>query len=228
MGQGGSLWSESAGRMLSYVTKGWYDRSYIGKWLYEVMGREIDRAEGFVRDLPYQLFAETATWGLMYHELKWGLPVRPALTDGERRQLIYRARDERPPMNPYRMEMILKNLTGREAHVDDMSGPPNTFTVEFEPGGIPIDLASVIERLGEIKQSHVAFSVSAVSMPAGPARVAAGVGQYGWHKPPAIMDRVYMVDDAARGQVHAGLGIHSIYHRNTVTEKEGQYAAAIQ
>ena len=34
--------SESAKRMLSYVTKGWYDRSYIGKWLYEVVGKELD------------------------------------------------------------------------------------------------------------------------------------------------------------------------------------------
>lgn len=94
-------------------------------------------------------------------------------------------------------------------------------------GGIPINLAAVIGRLGEIKQSHVAFSVSAVSMPAGPAQSIAGAGQSSWYKPAAIMDGVYMVDDVARGQVHAGLGIHSIYHRNTVTEKEGQYAAAI-
>ena len=30
--------SRSAKAMLSYVTHGWYDRSYIGKWLCEVMG----------------------------------------------------------------------------------------------------------------------------------------------------------------------------------------------
>ena len=26
-------------------------------------------------DLPAQLFPETATWGLMYHEIKWGLGI---------------------------------------------------------------------------------------------------------------------------------------------------------
>ena len=54
--------SESAKRMLSYVTPGWYDYSYVGKWLYEVMGREIDNAEFYVEDLINQLFPETATW----------------------------------------------------------------------------------------------------------------------------------------------------------------------
>ena len=30
--------SESAVRMLSYVSQGFYDNSYVGKWLYQVMG----------------------------------------------------------------------------------------------------------------------------------------------------------------------------------------------
>ena len=36
--------SESAKRMLSYVTPGFYDNSYVGKWLYQVMGLEYDDA----------------------------------------------------------------------------------------------------------------------------------------------------------------------------------------
>ena len=56
--------SESAKKMLSYVTKGWYDRSYIGKWLYEVVGKELDEAGKLIEELPYQAFVETATWGL--------------------------------------------------------------------------------------------------------------------------------------------------------------------
>ena len=32
--------SESARRMMSYVSQGFYDNSYVGKWLYEVMGME--------------------------------------------------------------------------------------------------------------------------------------------------------------------------------------------
>lgn len=151
--------SASAKRMLSYVTEGWYDRSYIGKWLYEVMGIELDKARQIVDGLPYQAFVETATWGLMYHEIKWGLPVREGLPYEERRRLIYRKRDERAPMNPYRMEVILKNITGRETHVDDGSGPVNTFTVVLDPGESAVDVAAAIKRLKEIKQSHTTFTV---------------------------------------------------------------------
>ena len=45
-------WSDSANRMLTYVTKGWYDKSYVGKWIYEVMGRELDLATIHIEELP--------------------------------------------------------------------------------------------------------------------------------------------------------------------------------
>ena len=151
--------SDSAKRMLTYVTKGWYDNSYVGKWLYEVMGIELDQVQELIDELPYQAFVETATWGLAYHEIKWGLPVKESLPYEERRRLIYRKRDERAPMTPYRMEVILNNITGREAHVDDTSGPVNTFTVTLDPGDGAVDVAGAIQRLKEIKQSHVTFTV---------------------------------------------------------------------
>ena len=96
--------SESAKKMLSYVSDGFYDESYVGKWLFQVMGAEYDKALEIVEDLPAQFFPETATWGLMYHEIKWGLPVRLNLSYAERRRLIYLKRDYRAPMTPYRME----------------------------------------------------------------------------------------------------------------------------
>ena len=63
--------SESAKRQLSYVTKGFYDTSYIGKWIYQVMGLEYDEAKRIVEELPLQFFPETATWGLKYHEISF-------------------------------------------------------------------------------------------------------------------------------------------------------------
>mgnify|MGYP001100743238 FL=1 len=63
--------SNSARKMLGYVSDGFYDESYVGKWIYQVMGLEYDRALEMVKDLPAQFFPETATCGLMYHEIKW-------------------------------------------------------------------------------------------------------------------------------------------------------------
>ena len=84
--------SESALKMLSYVTPGFYDKSYVGKWMFQVMGLEYDKALKLAEELPEQFFPETATWGLCWHEIKWGLPVQENLSYQERRQAIYEKR----------------------------------------------------------------------------------------------------------------------------------------
>lgn len=160
--------SESAKRMLSYVTDGFYDKSYVGKWLYQVMGLEYDAALKIAEELPYQFFPETATWGLMYHEIKWGLPVRNNLSYEERRKLIYQKRDNRAPMTPYRMEKTLKDITGFEVRIADKNDPgdygfvaphPNVFKAYFMGEGIlPAKRAKAL--LNELKQSHTIFSIN--------------------------------------------------------------------
>ena len=157
--------SESAKNMIASVSDGFYDNSYVGKWLYEVMGQEYDTAREIAEDILNQLFPETATWGLMYHEIKWGLPVRENLPYEERRQLIYRKRDYRAPMTPYRMEGYLKTATGFDVRIADINDPgdygfvaphPNVFKAYFMGEGT---LASKWARamLNELKQSHTMF-----------------------------------------------------------------------
>lgn len=160
--------SESAVRMLSYVSQGFYDNSYVGKWLYQVMGLEYDDVRKIIEELPYQIFPETATWGLMYHELKWQLPVRENLSYEERRKLIYQKRDCRTPMTPYRMELYVKNATGIEISVADAmdSGRysyvpehPNIFKVYYD-GENTLDSELVHSALNQLKQSHTAYVVN--------------------------------------------------------------------
>lgn len=160
--------SASANRMLSYVTPGFYDNSYVGKWIYQVMGLEYDGAKTLAEELQYQMFPETATWGLMYHEIKWGLPVRTNLSYEERRQLIYQKRDYKAPMTPYRMETYLKNATGFDVFVADChdSGSynfqpqhPNRFKAYFTGEGT-LDSKAAHEMLDKLKQSHTTYIVN--------------------------------------------------------------------
>ncbi len=160
--------SESAKKMLGYVSDGFYDASYVGKWLFEIMGREYDMALEAVEELPAQFFPETATWGLMYHEVKWGLPVRMHLPDEERRKLIYQKRDFRSPMTPYRMERYLQDATGFEVHVADVNDTgkygfvpphPNVFKVYFV-GKETLDSKLVHKLLNRLKQSHTTYTVN--------------------------------------------------------------------
>ncbi len=161
--------SESAKKMLSYVSDGFYDASYVGKWIYQVMGLEYDKALEKVLDLPVQFFPETATWGLKYHEIKWGLPVRENLPYEERRKLIYHKRDCRAPITPYRMEQMIQNQIGMVTEVSDANDPgefgyapehPNIFQVCVrENGNSDLDYDRVEGLIRKIMQSHTMFSV---------------------------------------------------------------------
>lgn len=162
--------SKSAKKMLSYVTDGFYDKSYVGKWLYQVMGLEYDKALEVAEQLPAQFFPETATWGLMYHEIKWGLPVRENLSYEERRRLICQKRDARAPMTPYRMESYLEAMTGLRVHVADCHdlgryatgfGHPNMFlvTVIGDIKDSSLDLADIRKFIDSQKQSHTAYTI---------------------------------------------------------------------
>lgn len=160
--------SKSALKMLGYVSDGFYDKSYVGKWLYQVMGIEYDAALQIVEDLPYQLFPETATWGLPYHEIKWGLPVMEHIPYEERRRQIYLKRDYRSPMIPYRMERYLEDATGFEVHIADVndsgkygyiSTHPNVFKAYFLGEGT-LDAKKVFKILDNLKQSHTMYEVN--------------------------------------------------------------------
>ena len=157
--------SISAQRMMSYVTSGFYDRSYVAKWMYQVMGLEYDEAERLATELPEQFFPETATWGLKYHEIKWGLPVREYLSYEERRALIYEKRDSRVSMTPYRMEQYLNNVTKFQVYVADVHDPgefgfapehPNIFRV-YCIGEGTLDTKSVRRVIDRAKQSHTMY-----------------------------------------------------------------------
>lgn len=160
--------SKSAKKMLSYVSDGFYDTSYVGKWLYQVMGIEYDMAFQIADELPAQFFPETATWGLMFHEIKWGLPVRENLSYEERRRLIYQRQGYKAPMSPYRMEQYLSDVAGVEVHVADVNEPgmfgyqaphPNVFKVYFL-GEKPPDSKAVHDILDRLKQSHTTYIVN--------------------------------------------------------------------
>ena len=157
--------SESAKRQLSYVSSDFYKSSYVGKWLYQVMGLEFDDARRLAEELPDQFFPETATWGLMYHEIKWGLPVRGNLSYEERRRLIYLKRDFKAPMTPYRMERYLADATGFDVSIRDCNDSdgerfehPNIFKVIFSGEGT-VDTAFARQLLDKIKQSHTVYSL---------------------------------------------------------------------
>lgn len=158
--------SEAAKRMMGYITgNGFYDRSYVGKWIFQVMGIEMDEARRIIEDeLPYQAFPETATWGLRYHEEKFGLPIRENLSPEERRKLILDRRDTKAPITPWRLEKMVNSVLGCDVKVVDIHEPdnkithPNTFVVYLEGEGA-FSLQKGIDKINDAKQSHTSYEL---------------------------------------------------------------------
>lgn len=158
--------SESAKEMLHSVSEDFYQKSYVFKWILQVLGIEWDTAKKIIgEELAKQFFIETATWGLRYHEEKWQIPVRENLDYEERRKLLFNKRDSRAPMIPYTMEQYIeKSMPGVKAHVMDChdSGQfgfvpehPNVFRVLFQTDGT-LDAGAAMQIIDRIKQSHTA------------------------------------------------------------------------
>ena len=159
--------SRAALDMLHSISEGFYQKSYVMKWLLQVEGLEWDEAESILGELPLQFFPETATWGLVYHEQKWQLPVKYNLGYDERRKLIYQRRDYRAPMTPYKMELYIGKVLGIETHIADCHDPgersftpghPNIFKVTFVTEGT-LDVAAVSAVLDKLKQSHTIYTI---------------------------------------------------------------------
>jgi len=159
--------SRAAVDMLHSISEDFYQKSYVMKWLLQVAGLEWDEAESILEGLPLQFFPETATWGLMYHEQKWQLPVKYNLGYEERRKLIYQRRDFTAPMTPYKMELYIKKVLGIETHITDCHDPgergfipghPNIFKATFVTE-YTLDVAVVSAVLDKLKQSHTIYTI---------------------------------------------------------------------
>lgn len=159
--------SDTANRMMSYIAEGFYEKSYVGKWMFESMGIEMDNARQIVEELQYQAFIETATWGLMYHEMMYGVSYSEQKTLEERRAALLEIRNFRAPMNPERVkkivESILKTPSQYEVVVTE-NIDPYTFEISIlllqEVLSKDTDYEKIREKIRSVKPSHLSFLLS--------------------------------------------------------------------
>ena len=147
--------SETAQRMIRRVSPV-YDRSYVAKWLYQVMGLEWDEVWRIMDSMWEQPFLEQATWGLRYWEQAYGLATDETKSYEERRRIVSAKRSYKRPMNPAGLEAVLSNFTGGIAVVTE-NVAPYTFSVELDSLGNPIDYHAVSQLIRRLKPSHLSL-----------------------------------------------------------------------
>lgn len=135
-----------------------YSDSYVAKWLYEVMGMELDDVKKRFAEMREQVFTSTVTWGIEYQEHKFSIEPDDSLSLEERRARLYRKKTNKFPLNPKRIEQYLKNAWGLNVEVDE-TVEPGYIDLSFENKG-GYDIVSAIKDFVKIKPSHLSISLS--------------------------------------------------------------------
>ena len=144
--------------MRQMVTSGFYDRSYIGLWLFEVIGREYDDMAMWAREVRREAFPQTCTWSIAIWEFVYGIDPDDTLPLDFRRERILSRRLSRPPINPARIEATLSALTGEPVSITE-NVAPYTFAVTVgETDETIYDFRAALKQLRQMKPSHLSFS----------------------------------------------------------------------
>jgi hypothetical protein len=148
--------TETGKRMLASVSP-IYSKAYTAKWLFEVMGMEMEEARTYIAELRLQAHPKTATWGLFYWEMRYHIPIDNSLPIEDRRQKVMSKRWKYAPMNPARLEEYINRASGRAAVVTEYN---DEYRIEVAIDGVGGALEyEKIELVRTAKPSHIAMQI---------------------------------------------------------------------
>ena len=149
------LTSDAAKRMIDYVSP-IYDRSYVGLWLFNVIGIELDELNKFCEELYDQAHIETATWSLPMWEKEYGITPLEDQTIEQRRERLLQMK-KKSAFNPEKLRKLIESMTGVEVEVVENTNK-NTFLVRLK--GSVDNLDDVKEQIKLMKPAHLLCSIS--------------------------------------------------------------------
>ena len=151
--------SATAKRMIGTVSP-IYEDSYVGSWLFEIIGREWDRIWKIIDELPDQLFPQTATWLLSMWEERYGITPNIGDDDETRRSRVIEAEAPPAPFTPFVLNRWVYANSRREIKIDEHVAP-YTFgvTITSHPDSLPLDLDKLRKYINNHKHSHMSYTM---------------------------------------------------------------------
>lgn len=148
--------TETGKRMIASVSP-IYDKAYTARWLFEIMGIELEEARTYIEELRYQASPETSTWGLFYWEQRYHIPTDETLPLETRRQKVMSKRWKYAPMNPARLEQYITQASGRTAEVKEHN---DEYRIEIIINGAGLfEYQKIIDLIRRAKPSHIATEI---------------------------------------------------------------------
>lgn len=153
--------SPEAEMFLRSVTEGFYNRSYLGLWIFEVIGREWDEMALWSRDIRNEIYVQTCTWSIGIWEWVYGFEPGEGMTLEERRQRIMSKVRGVRPINPEVMRRGIATVSGADVGLKDFSRP-YSFSVTLNVTKKPIPMERVQQFIYNTKPAHLAVSVEVI------------------------------------------------------------------
>ena len=153
----GIIRSPSAETFLLMVTKGFYDNSYTGLWMYEVIGREWDEMREWAEELKDEINPQTCTWSIGIWEWVYGIKTDETLQLEYRRQRILAKILGTKPVNPEVIRRGVARIIGCDVDITDFAGPYRfALKIHMQEDGDALPYGLVREYIRIVKPSHLA------------------------------------------------------------------------
>lgn len=149
--------SPEAETFLRMVTKGFYENSYTGLWMYETIGQEWDEMRKWAEGLKDEINPQTCTWSIGIWEWVYGIETDEALQLEYRRQRILAKILGTKPINPEAIRRGVAKITGCDVDITDFVRPYCfALKVHMQEDGDDLPYESVREYIRKVKPSHLA------------------------------------------------------------------------
>lgn len=149
------LKSDRAQQMIDYVSP-IYGNSYVGLWLFEVMGQSWDKVWDIFVSLRNETTPITADKLIGMWEDSYGIPRNNSLTLEQRRARLIAWRD-RGPCNPHRLAAAVSSaLNGVEVDIQENIAK-NTFLVNIRD--VVYDWTPAVQVLERKKPAHLIYEI---------------------------------------------------------------------
>lgn len=150
------LTDETAQRIIDYVSQ-IYGRSYVGLWLFEVIGEALTSVRGVADELRTETNPITANLLLDYWEAHYNIPADSTMNAKQRQARLESKLLSRGPCNPYRLATAISSaLGGVEVEITENISK-NKFLVNIRSAVDDIKPAvAVIEKK---KPAHLIYEI---------------------------------------------------------------------
>ncbi|NRT90951.1 YmfQ family protein [Clostridium beijerinckii] len=124
---------------------------------YDVQGTELGSFLYYADDIKKQLHIDTAIWGLIFWEERYGIETNLALSYEQRREIVKAKKKGQGTTTKQMIKNVAETFSGGEVDVIENTAP-YTFTIQFMGvKGIPRNMQAFINMLEDIKPAHLGY-----------------------------------------------------------------------